>query len=150
MTRVAKDKYSVVLVDDSEDDILFIRRAIRHHPRLVIVGEVHDGEDAIHYLNGEGIFHDRVKYPFPDVVLLDLKMPRKSGHDVLRWLQQQSFENLFVAVVSGSFLPEDIERSLALGANAYYQKNALRDEQENLILSIERKLDEGWLPDKGL
>jgi CheY-like chemotaxis protein len=141
MTVIAKDKYSVLLVDDSEDDILFIRRAIRHHPRFVIIGEVHDGEDAIRYLSGEGDFNDRARHPFPDVILLDLKMPRKSGHDVLRWLREQPFKNLFVAVVSGSFLPEDIERSLALGANAYYKKNALREEQEDLIRSIERSLD---------
>jgi len=137
---MAKDKYSVLLVDDSEDDILFIRRAIDRHPRLLIVGEVHDGEDAISYLNGEAAFKDRNQHPFPDVVLLDLKMPRKSGYDVLHWLQEQSFKNLFVIVVSGSFLPEDIERSLNLGANAYYKKNALREEHENLIGSIERML----------
>jgi CheY-like chemotaxis protein len=138
---MAKDTYSVLLVDDSEDDILFIRRAIHHHPRLIIVGEVHDGEEAISYLNGEGAFNDRNRFPFPDVVLLDLKMPRKSGHDVLRWIQEVQFKNLFVAVVSGSFLPEDIERSLALGANAYYKKNALRHEQDYLLHSIEGSLD---------
>lgn len=141
MTSAAKDKYSVLLVDDSEDDILFIRRAIRRHSRLFIIGEVHDGEDAIHYLSGEGAYFDREKYPFPDVVLLDLKMPRKSGHDVLRWLRDQTFDGLFVVVVSGSFLPEDIEHSLSLGANAYYKKNALREEQDDLIRRIEDHLD---------
>jgi CheY-like chemotaxis protein len=141
MSRMAKDKYAVLLVDDSEDDILFIRRAIRHHSRLAVVGEVHDGEEAIHYFSGEGIFNDRSKHPLPDVVLLDLKMPRKSGHDVLGWLRERPFKNLFVAIVSGSFLPEDIERSLALGADAYYKKNALREEQAELIQAIERRLD---------
>ena len=141
MSRVAKDKYAVLLVDDSEDDLFFIQRAIQSHNRLFVVGKVYDGEDAIGYLSGEGSFNDRKKHPFPDVVLLDLKMPRKSGHDVLQWLQEQPFKGLFVAVVSGSFLPEDIERSLALGADAYYKKNALREEQEDLIRSIERRLD---------
>jgi CheY-like chemotaxis protein len=141
MAQIIKDKYSVLLVDDSEDDLLFIRRAIRHRPRLVVVGEVHDGEEAIDYLSGQGAFNNREKHPFPDVILLDLKMPRKSGHDVLRWLQEQSFEKLFVVVISGSFLPEDIEQSLALGADAYYKKNALREEQERLINSIEHSLD---------
>src|SRR5580704_8777288 len=138
---MAKNQYSVLLVDDSPDDILFIRRAMRHHPRLVIVGEVHDGEEAISYLNGEGVYNDRDRHPFPDAVLLDLKMPRKSGHDVLRWLQSRPFENLFVAVVSGSFLPEDIELSKTLGAHAYYKKNALQQEQKELRASIEQSLD---------
>jgi|HubBroStandDraft_6_1064221.scaffolds.fasta_scaffold941954_1 CheY-like chemotaxis protein len=139
--RMAKEKYSVLLADDSEDDILFIRRALRHYPRFVIVGEVHDGEEAISYLSGHDPFNDRDKYPFPDVMLLDLKMPKKSGHDVLQWLKEKSFGSLFVVVVSGSFLPEDVQRSLALGADAYYKKNALREEQENLIHSIEQALD---------
>src|ERR1700722_17008514 len=131
-----KEKYSILLVDDSEDDRLFIRRAIQRCPQLFIVGEVNDGEGAIAYLEGRGAFHDRVKHPFPDAMLLDLKMPRKTGHEVLQWLQTRSFNDLFVVVVSGSFLPEDIDRSTALGAHAYYKKTALKEEQEAMLREI--------------
>jgi CheY-like chemotaxis protein len=136
-----KEKFSILLVDDSEDDRLFARRAIQTNPKLVIVGEVGDGEAAIEYLEGRKEFADRAKYPFPDAVLLDLKMPRKTGHEVLQWLQTQSLPNLFVAVVSGSFLPEDIARSMALGAHAYYKKHASKAEQEAMVHEIARLLE---------
>ena len=136
MFVMRKEKYSVLLVDDSEDDRLFVRRAIQQNPKFFIVGEVCDGEDAIAYLKGQGAFNDRERHPFPDAMFLDLKMPRKTGHEVLQWLQAQSFNGLFVAVISGSFLPEDIARSKALGAHAYYKKNALKEEQEAMIREI--------------
>ncbi|MDB6124097.1 MAG: response regulator receiver protein [Pedosphaera sp.] len=111
MKRIKKF-YSVLLADDSEDDRLFTRLAFRNHPRLKIVEEVTNGEEAIAYLSGTGIYRDREKYPFPDLLLLDLKMPRFDGFEVLGWLQQQLFSGLKVVVVSGSFLPSDIARAL--------------------------------------
>jgi CheY-like chemotaxis protein len=138
---MSKEKYYVLMVDDSEDDRLFMRRAIRAHPRLVLVGEACDGEEAIAYLSGRGVYHDRHKHIFPDAILLDLKMPRKNGHEVLQWLQTQSFKKLFTAVVSGSFLPEDIARSMALGAHAYYKKSALKEELEAMLKEVIRLLD---------
>ncbi len=140
MSAIPKDTHGVLLVDDSEDDRLFLRMALSGNPRLVLVGEVCDGEDAISYLSGEGRFADREKFPFPDVVLLDLKMPRKTGYDVLSWLRTQSFPNPVVIVVSGSLLPEDIARSLALGATAYHRKAMLKEEQETMFREIESSL----------
>jgi CheY-like chemotaxis protein len=136
-----KEKYSVLMIDDSEDDRLFLRRAILRNPRLSLVGEVTDGEAAVDYLSGNSVFHDRDKHPFPDAVLLDLKMPRMTGLEVLEWLQGRSFKNLFVAIVSGSFLPEDVAQSMALGANAYFKKNALREEQAAMLEEIIKLLD---------
>ena len=138
---MAKAIYSVLLVDDSADDRLFIRRAIHKNKRLVIVRELEDGDAAIAYLDGHEPFKDRELHPFPDVVLLDLKMPRKTGHEVLEWLQMKKFLGLYVVVVSGSSLPEDVQRSKELGAHAYYKKNALREEQEAMILEITQRLD---------
>jgi CheY-like chemotaxis protein len=132
--------YSVLLADDSEDDRLFIRRAFRRNPRFRLVGEACDGESAIAWLAGEGEYRDREKYPFPDVLLLDLKMPRKTGHEVLEWLQIQDFKGLWVVVLSGSFLPTDIERSRALGAHAYFKKDALHEQQQAMIADIESML----------
>jgi CheY-like chemotaxis protein len=140
-SMMPKEKYSVLVVDDCEDDRLFLRRAIQSCPKLYIVGELGDGEAAIAYLEGLKSFGNREKNPFPDAMLLDLKMPRKTGHEVLEWLRAQPFKDLFVAVISGSFLPEDIERSKALGANAYYKKNALKVEQEAMIREIAEMLD---------
>ena len=130
------------MVDDSEDDRWLMRRALQMNSRFVVVGEVGDGAEAMAYLSGQGPFENREEHPFPDVLLLDLKMPRVTGHEVLRWLQTQSFEGLFVAVISGSFLPQDVAQSLALGANAHYKKNPMQSELEEMIWAIEQLLDQ--------
>ena len=140
MASAQKETYSVLLVDDSEDDRLFMRRALRDHAKLKVVGEVCDGEEAIAYLDGRAGFGDRDKHPFPDVLLLDLKMPRKTGFDVLRWLQTKSFKELVVVVVSGSLLPQDIAQSLGLGAHAYHRKSASKDEHAVMFQKIEESL----------
>lgn len=141
MTDEMKEKFNILLVDDSEDDRLFMRRALRLNPRLNVVAEVCDGEEAIAYLSGQDVFNDREKHPFPDALLLDLKMPRKSGHEVLEWLQTQPFDSLIVIVMSGSFLPADITRSMDLGADDYHKKNSSIEEQEALVQNIEKLLN---------
>jgi CheY-like chemotaxis protein len=136
-----KKSFSILLVDDSFDDRLFARRALCRNPRFVLVGEVFDGESAIAYLAGEGEYADREKYPFPDVLLLDLKLPRKTGHEVLEWIQSRNFANLQVIVLSGSFLPEDVTRCRELGAHGYFKKEALAEEQLSIISAMEELLD---------
>ena len=140
-SAVPKPKYSVLLVDDSEDDRLFLRMAILGHSRMFIAGEVSDGESAVEYLEGQGCYQDRKKYPFPDAVLLDLKMPRKTGLEVLEWLGEKDFNELFVAIVSGSYLPEDVARSKALGAHAYFKKNPLREDLNAMLQELTNSLD---------
>jgi CheY-like chemotaxis protein len=137
MTAESCNKLAVLLADDSEDDRFFMRRAIDHNSRLVVVGEVQDGEEAVAYLSGRGAYANREQHPFPDVLLLDLKMPRKTGHEVLQWLQTQSFEDLRVIVVSGSILPDDITKSAALGADGYLKKSYLGEEQQIMAREIE-------------
>jgi CheY-like chemotaxis protein len=140
MSAKSTGPVKILLVDDSEDDRLFLRMALGGNPRLALIGEACDGEEAISYLSGEANFADREKFPFPDVMLLDLKMPRKTGYDVLGWLRTQPFSNLVVIVISGSLLPEDISKSLALGAAAYHRKIMLREERDILFREIEDSL----------
>jgi CheY-like chemotaxis protein len=142
VVTMEKKTYSVLLVDDSDDDRWFMRRALKGNSRFSVAGEACDGEVAIAFLSGDGIYGDREKYPFPDVVLLDLKMPRVTGHEVLGWLRTQSFKGLFVAVLSGSILPEDIARSMALGAHAHFKKNALEEERASMVRALEDMLDQ--------
>ncbi len=132
-----KECFTVLLVDDSEDDRFFMRKALERSSILTVVGEVRDGQEAMDYLSGEAAFSDRQANPIPDVLLLDIKMPRKNGYDVLEWLQSQSFKTMTVAVVSGSWLAEDIAKSMILGAHGYFKKTVLKEEEDQMVLGIE-------------
>jgi len=84
---------------------------------------VPDGEQAISYLKGEGKYSDRVEYPLPGVVLLDLKMPRCNGFDVLQWVRQKSIiPHIPVVVLTSSEEIRDINRAYQLGANSFLVK----------------------------
>lgn len=113
----------ILLVDDNEDDVFLMERAIKgagiKNPMFV----VGDGEEAIQYLAGTGKFSDREKYPVPAIVFLDLKLPFKTGHEVLEWMRQQpELESVVVVVLTSSNQPSDIRRSYSLGANSYLIK----------------------------
>src|SRR5947208_1106745 len=120
MAKLSKEKYLVLMVDDSEDDCLLINMAMAKTERLNFIVILSNGEELIAYLSGKDGYEDRQRYPLPDVLLLDLKMPRKSGFEVLSWLQSQPFENMIVVVLSGSDQPQDIEKAMQLGADYYH------------------------------
>jgi CheY-like chemotaxis protein len=84
---------------------------------------VSDGEEAVAYLKGEGKYADRYEYPLPSLLLLDLKMPRKNGFEVLEWIREQpGLRRLRVVVLTTSDAPDDIDRAYELGANAFMVK----------------------------
>ena len=90
---------SLLLVEDNEHDVFLMKRALKQaeiHNPLYVVG---DGEQAIDYLSGNGEFSDRESYPFPALVFLDLKLPLKSGHDVLAWIRHEAGMSELVVVV---------------------------------------------------
>jgi CheY-like chemotaxis protein len=130
---MAQLKHPVLLADDSIDDRLFMRMALARSSMFRVVAEVSDGEEAINYLKGTDPFQDRSVYPWPEILLLDLKMPRKNGFDVLEWIKSVALANIKVFVLSGSFLEQDITRSLQLGAHGYFKKTAARPELEKMI-----------------
>jgi CheY-like chemotaxis protein len=133
--------YSVVVVDDSYDDRFVLRRALERFPRFHLVAELEDGEDAIAYLSGKAALDKPTQHPLPDLMLLDLKMPKKTGFEVLNWLQSRSFLQLTVIVLSGSNLGEDIGASLALGAHGFWTKTADMKKQDAIAREIEALLD---------
>lgn len=114
---------SILLVDDDSDDVLLTRRAFE---RLRIANPLHvaaNGEEAIAYLSGKGAFADRGKNPLPVLILLDIKMPRKSGHEVLEWLKgQPNLKRIPVVMLTSSKDPTDVNRAYDLGVNSYLVK----------------------------
>lgn len=116
-------QYNVLAVDDSDDDLLLLRLAMRETPRLRIDATLHNGAEAIDFLAGEGAYADRQQYPLPDLVLLDLKMHGASGFDVLQWLGQHLPNRFFeVIVLSSSMDLGDIRRAMELGADFFQIK----------------------------
>jgi CheY-like chemotaxis protein len=112
---------NVLLVDDSEDDVFLLKRALAPHSSLQVVGWAEDGKAAIDYLSGAGQYADRKQYPWPDLIVLDLKMPGRDGYDVLKWMQGKS-PRPWVAVFTASDLEEDKRRVKELGADLYQHK----------------------------
>ena len=81
------EKKLILLVEDNEDDVSLIERAFARAGIDNPLQVVRDGEQAVSYLKAEGEYADRVKYPLPSLVLLDLKMPRRNGFEVLSWIR---------------------------------------------------------------
>jgi CheY-like chemotaxis protein len=118
----------ILLVEDNEDDVFLMRQALRSAGILNPMRVVEDGQEAIDYLAGAGKFADRKLYPFPGLLFLDLKLPRKSGFDVLEWIDQHAeLPRPVIVVLSSSNSPRDRERVLALGAAHYAIKPPVRD-----------------------
>jgi CheY-like chemotaxis protein len=113
----------VLLVDDSQNDAMLMRTVFERAGFVQPMRCVVDGDDAIAYLRGDGLYSDRKKYPLPTTVLLDLNMPRKNGFEVLEWIRQQpALRRLRVYILSASSRAQDIERAYDLGANSYLVK----------------------------
>ena len=113
----------VLLVDDSDKDGLLMRTVFERAGFVQPLLSVEDGEDAIAYLRGDGAWGDRLRFPIPTVVLLDLNMPRKNGFEVLTWIRQQpALKRLRVYILSASSREGDIQRAYDLGANSYMVK----------------------------
>jgi CheY-like chemotaxis protein len=115
----------ILQVEDEDADIDLIRFAFQKSGIDGMLKAVTDGDMAISYLSGAGPHADRKKYPLPCVILLDLKLPKLSGLEVLAWLRQQpTLKHIVVVILSSSAEPHDLERAYALGANSFVQKPA--------------------------
>src|SRR5205814_1131635 len=98
---------------------------------------VRDGEDAVSYLAGTAPYSDRTRHPIPSLILLDLKLPRKSGLEVLAWLRgEASLKYTPVVVLSSSAETRDIEKAYALGVNSYLVKPVSFGDLLEMVKSI--------------
>ena len=135
-------KRAILLVEDDEDDVFLMERALQGADVINPLYVVEDGQEALDYLAGAGKFSDRASYPVPAIVFLDLKLPLKSGHEVLAWIRQQKeFESLVVVVLTSSNEPSDLSRSYKLGANSYLVKPLGFD----ALVSLVRSINTVWL-----
>jgi CheY-like chemotaxis protein len=115
--------FTVLHIDDDPNDLELLRAAARRARAHFNLQNVEDGEKAIAYLNGIGVYADRICYPMPALILLDIKMPRATGLEMLKWIRQHpELGHLPVVVLSGSELHEDIRQAYAIGANSYLIK----------------------------
>ena len=110
----------VLLAEDNLNDVQMIQRALEEANALNPLHVVGNGEQAVQYLAGEGAFADRVKYPFPALFLLDLKMPVMDGLEVLRWLHEHPDipRKLPVVVLSSTELPNETQIAYAMDIQA--------------------------------
>lgn len=108
----------VLIAEDDPADVFFLRQALKEKCPGVEVREVRDGQEAVDYLSGAGPFADRARFPLPDHVFLDVKMPRLSGLEVLEWMRGPAgLPAIGVVVLSGSQLAGDIDAARRLGAD---------------------------------
>jgi DNA-binding response OmpR family regulator len=120
-----KSATTFLLVEDDANDVLIVQQEFKRASKNIRLNIVSDGIEAKRYLEGKDDYRDRLKFPIPQVILLDLKMPRFSGFDFLEWLRSKAPDQLHfipVVVLSSSTLPQDIIRSYALGVSSYMTK----------------------------
>ena len=117
------ERGTVLLAEDDADDVLLTQIAFQKARLANPLQVVRDGEEAIDYLKGEGKFADREKFPFPILLLLDLKMPRVDGIDVLRQIKgDATTKSIPVVVLTSSAEDRDVIDSYQLGVNSYIVK----------------------------
>ena len=149
------DYSPILLAEDDEGDIFILRRALRGAGIANPLQIVRNGQEAIQYLEGEGPYSDRKKYPWPSLLLLDLRMPLMDGFEVLAWLQRRRRpKDLLVAILSGSRDEADTLRATELGADAFCVKPQAYDELVSILRGLHERLREApqmplWLSPPG-
>ena len=118
------EDFVILLAEDDVNDALLVERALSRADIQNPVMVVRDGQEAIDYLKGKGPFADRKNFPLPTLALLDIKMPKKNGLEVLEWVRHNGggLKLLPVIIMSSSSIQEDIDRAYQLGVNAYLVK----------------------------
>src|SRR5512138_1243862 len=123
MSGIMNQKLTILLVDDSADDLVLVQAAFQNAKVTNPIQEARNGSEAIAYLQGDPPFDDRTKFPLPAVMLLDLNMPMGNGFQVLEWLRAKpGLKRLTVIILTASLREEDVERAFDLGANAFLVK----------------------------
>ena len=138
-----KNSDVILLVEDNEDDVFLLEQALAAAGVRLQIRLARDGDEAVQYLEGSGTFADREKFPYPTAVFLDLKLPYRSGTDILRWAAKEGhLPKLFVVVLTSSDEPRDIKTCYDLGARTYLVKPPAPDMIRDIVRSF--RLNPGW------
>ena len=133
---------AILLVEDDEADIILLRRAFQNARVANPIIEVRDGQTAIQYLSGDDGYTDRLRYPIPFLMLLDLRLPKLSGFEVLEWIRDQpDLSELIVVVLTASDYVADVTKAYSLGARSYLVKPGTFEELVDVVKQIEGR----WL-----
>ena len=132
----------ILVVEDDENDLMFLKRAMKEVGVTNPIQVATDGQKVLDYFQGTGKFANRLEFPLPCLVLLDLKLPYVMGLDVLTWIRAQpQFKSTIVIMLTSSRHTKDIRTAYQLGANAYLVKPADLDALEGMT----RTLNDFWL-----
>jgi len=128
---------NIVMADDDLDDCLLVEDALKETGVPVLFRSVENGEYLLAYLNHEGNYADTATSPRPDLILLDLNMPRKNGWEILKELKKSSsHKDIPVVVLTTSKEEKDIARCYELGANSFLTKSADFTEMVNNLRTL--------------
>ena len=128
---------NILLVEDNDDDVVLIQRALRKGGIDVPVRVARDGEQAITILASAGTQRETAPTLLPAIVLLDLKLPKISGFEVLEWIKtHQHLAAMPVVVFTNSVQDSDLKQAYASGANSYLKKPATMAETTELLKTV--------------
>ena len=127
----------ILHVDDDPNDVMLVGMAFRKINAGDFLKSLGDGEEAVAYLEKARIPAEQKQHPIPGLVLLDVKMPRKSGLEVLAWIRSQpELKRMPVVMLTSSDQPRDIAKSYELGANSYLIKPGGLDQLVEMVRTI--------------
>ncbi len=133
---------TILVVEDLVTDARLIERSMKKAKIANPLTLVTDGQQAIEYLSATGAYTDRSKHPLPVMVLLDLKLPKRDGFEVLQWIKQQDhLKRIPVVVLTSSSRSPDVNRAYDLGANSYLVKPV----DDDSLVELFQSLDVYWL-----
>ena len=130
-------QFTILLVEDEPDDVKHIERAFRKAKLANPLQVVNDGDAAVAYLKGEPPYDDRSRYPLPTLMLLDLKLPRRSGLEVLTWIREQpQLKRLPVVILTSSRERNDVNSAYDRYVSSYLVKPVAFDALLELMQSV--------------
>jgi len=132
MARLAR----ILLVEDQSDDAYLFSIIAKASTYAAGVHWARDGREAIEYLEGRGLYQDRLKFPIPDLIVVDLRMHGIDGFDLLRWLKESKAAHIPAVVWTGTLDPQEIQKGLGLGAVGVFTKPVRFEELVRVIGQI--------------